>query len=216
MSYPPFEDRPTDPLFDFDFDQVVRDARSNRLGAGLSLVGWFHLLLFGSCEVLYGQGDRAALHFIPLWFLDVVFTLLVLHHRLPSIGSPGSARSFRVAFRIWITYTILCLTSASLNSITGFQVDWFKVSWAMLATSSFATMAWIFHPGFLIPAVQMSITALLIASHPDHAYAIFGVSWFLTFQGFGVLLERNRLNPPFFRGAKRRVDVVRRRESQEV
>ncbi len=62
--------------------------------------------------------------------------------------------------RVWLTFVILCLTSASLNSLTGFEIDWFKISWAMLGTFGFAVLAWIFHLAFLIPAVLMSITAL--------------------------------------------------------
>ncbi len=38
----------------------------------------------------------------------------------------------------------------------------------------------------------MSITALLIASHPDHAYAIFGLAWFLTLHALAVGLEGKR------------------------
>ena len=68
--------------------------------------------------------------------------------------------------RVWITFLILAFSSASLNSLVGFETDWFKATWATLATFGFATMAWIFHLGFLIPAVQMSLTALLIARHP--------------------------------------------------
>ncbi len=216
MSVAPIEDRPGDPLFGFDFERVIRDARSNRLGIGLLIVGWFHLVIFGSCDLLYNRGDRSALHFFALWVLDVLLTFMVFRQRIPSIASLGSARSFRVALRVWITFAILCLTSATLNTITGFQVDWFKISWAMLSTFGFATMAWIFHPAFLIPAVQMSITALLIASHPGHAYAIFGVSWFVVFQGFGLLLERSRLNQRLAPWSTRRINVVSKRNSQEV
>ena len=59
----------------------------------------------------------------------------------------------------------------------------------MLGTFGFATLAWIFHLAFLVPAVAMSLTALLIASHPDHAYLIFGLSWCLTMQSLAAWLK---------------------------
>lgn len=216
MSVPDLEDRPTNPLFGFDFESLIELARRKRLGIGLIAIGWFHLVIFGFCEFLYLQGDRSALHFLPLWLLDAMFAIMVFRQRVPLVASLDSTQSIRVAFRVWITFAILCLTSASLNAITGFEVDWFKISWAMLSTFGFATMAWIYHLAFLLPAVQMSITALVIASHPNHAYAIFGVSWFLTLHGFGLLLEGNRWIPWLSLGSVRRVTVVIRRGSHEV
>ncbi len=176
----------------FDFPQLVEDARRVHLGAGLLVVAWVHLVIFACCEALFLTGDRAATHFLPLWIGDVAFGLLYLRPKLVGLGRLDSARSARLTLRIWLTFAILCLTSASLNSLTGFQIDWFKISWSMLGTFGFATLAWIFHLAFLIPAVLMSITALLIASHPDHAYIIFGLAWFLTLHALAVGLEGKR------------------------
>jgi hypothetical protein len=53
-------------------------------------------------------------------------------------------------------------------------------------------MAWIFHLKFLIPAVQMSLTALLIARYPEYAYGLYGVSWCLALNSVGLTLERRR------------------------
>ena len=53
-------------------------------------------------------------------------------------------------------------------------------------------MAWIFHLQFLIPAVQMSLTALLITRNPAYAYAIYGVSWCVALHAVGLSLERRR------------------------
>ena len=168
---------------------LVSFLRQQRFGLRLSLVGGVQLIIFGICEILFVRGDRAAIHFLPLWCLDVVLTATLLIPRLSAETNSSSQRAAKLVVRIWLTCAILCLTSASLNSITGFAIDWFKVSWAMLGTFGFATLAWLFHLAFLLPAVAMSLTALLIASHPGHAYLIFGASWCLTLQPIAAWLE---------------------------
>ena len=195
----------------FDFEGMVRGGRRVRLGLSLCLVGWIHLIIFGICEILFLHGDRSAVHFLPLWVLDVGVAALVLLPRMTAVAVTGSASSARLLIRVWVTFAILCLTSASLNSMTGFQIDWFKISWAMLGTFGFAMLAWIFHLGFLVAAVLMSLTALLIAAHPDHAYLIFGLSWFLTCQGLGLLLEFGHL----WQRTSRRECLIFERTSRE-
>ena len=171
------------------FGQLVREARSRRLGVGFVWLGWFHCLIFACCEFLYLRGDRAAIHYLPLWGIDLAFAVLILRHRLPITPGSGERGWNPVALRVWLTFAILCFSSASLNSLTGFEVDWFKISWSLLGTFAFATMAWIFHLAFLIPAVQMSLTGLLIAACPRHSYLIFGVSWLVILNALGCLLE---------------------------
>lgn len=173
----------------FDFAALVRDARAGRLGVGLCIVGCVHLAIFVACHFLYVRGDRAAIHYLPLWAIDVGCAGAVLIPRLAGLNARDGARSSWVVVRIWLTFAILCLTSASMNSITGFEVDWFKISWAMLGTFGFAMLAWVFHLAFLLPAVFMSLTALLIAAHPGQSYLIFGLSWFATLQALGLMLE---------------------------
>ena len=183
--------RPAALVLDPVASSLISEARAQRLGIGLILVGWVHLVIFGVCELLFLRGDRAAAHFLPLWSLDVVLAFLILRSRIPLSAMTGSHGSGRIAIRVWLTFAILCFTSASLNSITGFAIDWFKISWSLLSTFAFATMAWIFHIAFLIPAVQMSLTGLLIAAYPDHAYAIFGVSWLIALNALGIRVERH-------------------------
>lgn len=94
--------------------------------------------------------------------------------------------------RVWITFLILAFSTATMNKLVGFETDWFKAIWATLSTFGFATMAWIFHLKFLIPAVQMSLTAMLIARYPDYAYGIYGISWWIALNTVGLALERRR------------------------
>ena len=181
-----------EPPSEWDFAPLVAELRGRRLGLGLILLGWVHLAIFAACEWLFRRGDRAAAHFLPLYVLDIATAVAIFRRLVPRLGALGSARLARVAVRVWLTFAILCLTSASLNTVTGFAIDWFKISWAMLGTFGFAMMAWVGHLAFLIPAVQMSLTALLIAAYPDHAYAIFGVSWLVALNALGYLMERGR------------------------
>jgi hypothetical protein len=176
-----------------DVADLYAVALRDRWGSALAWVGWSHLGIFLICQWLYGRGDRAVAHFLPLWGLDLACGLLILRNALkaPGVRSPPSLLG--VVARIWITFLILAFSAASLNSFIGFQTDWFKAVWATLSTFGFATMAWIFHLKFLVPAVQMSLTAFLIARFPGYAYGIYGLSWCLALNLVGCSLERRRM-----------------------
>ncbi len=173
-----------------DIADLYAVALRDRWGVALSLIGWIHLAVFLVCQWLYGRGDRAESHFLPLWGLDLACGLWIVRRSLA--GRPdGPLPSFlTLVARIWITFLILAFSAASLNSLVGFETDWFKAIWATLSTFGFATMAWIFHLKFLVPAVQMSLTALLIARFPGYAYGIYGLSWCLALNTVGIALER--------------------------
>jgi len=172
--------------------EVVRVADRDRWGVGLMAIGWAHLAVFLACQALYARGDRAESHFLALWGLDLAVALTIARRFVGGPGRRPMPALVRVMVRVWATFLILCLTSASLNRLTGFEVDWFKAAWGNLATFGFATMAWIFHPAFLVLAVQMSLTGILIATNPGSAYAIYGASWCLALNGLGLALERRR------------------------
>ena len=165
----------------------------DRWGRSLAGVGWVHLAFFLACQWLYSRGDRAPSHFMPLWGLDLALGALIVRKSLPGPDSGPTPTLFGVLARIWITFLILTFSVASLNSLIGFQTDWFKAIWAILSTFGFATMAWLLHLKFLIPAVQMSLTALLIARFPAFAYGLYGLSWCLALNLVGWSLERRRL-----------------------
>ncbi len=168
---------------------AVRD----RWGPAFIAAGVVHLAIFLFCQILFWDGDRAPAHFLPLWGLDLGLSTWILKRSLGRKGGRPPLVLLGVAVRVWVTYFILCFTATSLNKLTGMEVEWFKIAWASLATFGFATMAWLFHLKFLIPAVQMSLTALLIARFPGEAYWIYGVSWCLALGGLGLVLEKGRL-----------------------
>jgi hypothetical protein len=177
-----------------DIAELDRVALRDRWGLALLWVGWFHLVVFLICQAMYGTGDRAESHFLPLWGVDLVGTILIFRRFLTGPSHSPTPTLLTLVARIWITFLILAFSTASLNKLVGFETDWFKAIWATLSTFGFATMAWIFHLKFLIPAVQMSLTALLIARYPDYAYGIYGVSWCIALNSVGLVLERRRVH----------------------
>jgi hypothetical protein len=168
---------------------LVRVAARDRWGQGLLVIGWLHLGFFLICQVLYARGDRAPAHFIPLWMADVAAVLISF--RL--IAGPGWMRATPLAgviVRVWATYLILAFNAATMNGLMGWSAEWFKPSWATLATFGFATMAWLIGLRFLIPAVQMYFTGLLMIQFPQLQYLIFGLSWWLALQAIGLVVLR--------------------------
>ncbi len=175
-----------------DVAELARVASRDRWGLALIGIGWVHLAVFLACHALYARGDRSESHFLPLWGLDLSLAVAIFRRSIGGRSRRPAPPMLGVVVRIWATFLILCFSTASLNQLVGFETDWFKAVWGTLATFGFATMAWLLHPGFLIAAVQMSLTALLIARNPDESYLIYGLSWCLALNGVGLALERRR------------------------
>jgi hypothetical protein len=174
---------------------LVRVALRDRWGRALMAIGWVHLAFFLICQAIFSRGDRTPSHFVALWIADLLATL----GSFRLIAGPGWVRSTPLAgvvVRVWATYLILTFNAATMNSLTGWTLDWFKPSWAMLSTFGFATMAWLFGLRFLIPAVQMYFTGLLMVRFPGYNYLIFGLSWWAALQVIGGILERWRARNP--------------------
>jgi len=166
-------------------------ASRDRWGLALVAVGWVHLGFFLVCQWLYSYGNRSSIFFLCLWSLEfatVVFTL----RRIAGRGWFRSTPLAGVVMRVWATFLILSFNAASLNTLTGFTIDWFKLVWTTLSTFGFASMAHLLTPWFFLPAAQMYFTGLLIAWNPEWGYLIYGFSWWIAMQGIGVTLERKR------------------------
>ncbi|GAC1334990.1 MAG: hypothetical protein NVSMB14_02270 [Isosphaeraceae bacterium] len=169
----------------------VEIARRDHWDLALMLVGFCHLLVFLSCQYLYAHGDRAKTHFTALWGLELVAVLMIF--RL--VSGRGWHRSTPLAgivVRVWATFLILSFNVATLNTLTGWTLDWFKPVWATLSTFVFATLAWLITPRFLILAVQMYFTGLIMVRFPAWNYLLYGLSWFVALQAISFDLRRNR------------------------
>jgi hypothetical protein len=154
-------------------------------------VGGVHLAFFAVCQAVYTAGVRVEWPSLLLWSSEVVAVLVTIRlaagrdwiRDTPSIG---------LIARVWITFLILSFNAATLNTLTGWSVDWFKLVWCTLSSFGFATMAWLFGLRYLIPAFQMYFTSLLIVRFPQWAYLIHGLSWCLALQWIGWDLIRHR------------------------
>lgn len=160
-------------------------------GRALKAIGWVHLVSFLACQAVYTWGDRPAASIVSLWALELGAVLAAM--RLAAgrdwiRESPGVA----LVVRIWITFLILSFNLASLNYLNRSAVDWFKPAWCTLASFGFATLAWLFGARFLIWAVQMYLTGLLMVMLPRWNYLINALSWFVILQIIGHDLERKR------------------------
>jgi len=154
-------------------------------------VGGVHLAFFLVCQAVYSAGVRAPWVSLVLWSVELGSVLAAMRlvagrhwfRESPSVG---------LVVRVWVTFLILSFNVASLNTLTGFTVDWFKPVWCTLASFGFATMAWLFGPRFLVPAFQMYFTGLLMVRFPEWNYLIYGLSWCVALQWIGWDLMRRR------------------------
>lgn len=166
-------------------------------GPALMAVGWVHLGFFLVCQAVYTAGVRASLPSLVLWGSELAAVLWVMR-RVAGRGwlSRDTPPAVGLIARVWITFLILSFNVATLNTLTGWSVDWFKLVWCTLGSFGFATMAWLFGLRYLIPAFQMYFTGLLMVRFPEWNYLIHGLSWWaaLHYLGYDLIRRRERLS----------------------
>jgi hypothetical protein len=170
---------------------LLRVALRDRWDRLFFALGWLHLAFSGFSQWLFLRPWHEDWQYIVLWLVEVVGVLVVLRvfaGRLWFTRTPLAA----VLMRIWATFFLVAFGSATLNSSTGFAVNWFKVSWASLSTFGWATTAALLGWRFLIPAFLMYFTGLLMARQTDYSYLIFGTAWFIALHGLGAWLVWKR------------------------
>ncbi len=171
-----------------DLDRV---AARDRWGAALAALGCVHLVFFATCQVMHTSGDRSNWHYPTLWLAEVATALAVL----AAIAGRGWARSTPLAglvARVWGTVLILSLSLASMNAISGFDVEWFKPVLCTLATFGFMMMVYLVSAWFFAAAVWMSLTGVLMVNMLNLGYIIHGISWWVALVTIGATLEVRR------------------------
>ena len=166
-------------------------ALRDRWGRAFMAVGWVHLGFFLACQALYSLDASHDIYYLSLWALELAVNLW-LFGRLAGRGWYRATPLAPILTRVWATFLILSFNVATLNTLTGWELDWFKPVWAVLSTFGFATTAYLVSLRFFIPAVQMYFTGLLMVRFPGLSYTIYGLSWWASLQGIGWTLERRR------------------------
>ena len=155
---------------------------NGRWSRALTAVAWIHLFTFLACQFLHDPVVERDVRHLVLWVVELLVVILTMR-RVAGLGWFWSSPAINVIARLWVTFLILSFNVATLNALTGWESLWFKASWGTLSTFLFAALAWLFTPKFLIPAVQMYFTALLMARFPDWNNLIYGLSWWLALLG---------------------------------
>ena len=167
-----------------------RSGVRDRLAGALAGVGCIHLIIFMVCQSINVPDGSADLRHPVLWLLELIAILVFLGK---SLGWDWirSSEAMKLVAKLWTTFLILSFNLVTLNAITGFQLSWFKPVWATLSSFLFASLAWLFSPWFLVPAVQMWLTGLLMCNLPDWAFLVYGVSWWFALLGIAACMRRN-------------------------
>ena len=170
-----------------------RELSRDRWGTALMAFGWVHLAFFLACQAYHDPKRLNDPRHPVLWVMELA-TVLGVFRLIVGPGWYKASPGVGLVVRIWATFLILSFNLATLNSLTGWDLDWFKLPWATLSTFGFATMAWLFGSRFLIPAAQMYFTGLLMVRFPAWNYLIYGASWWAALQGIGLAIRRSGRN----------------------
>jgi hypothetical protein len=162
--------------------------------AALVGVAWVHLLCFAGCHAIYDPAIVTDLRHPMFWTIELFSVLVVLRNVLGR-GWIRSSPAINLVAKLWISFLILSFNVVSLNAVTGFEHSWYKPVWGTLSTFLFASLAWLFSPLFLINAVQMWLTGLLMVNLPHWSYLIYGVSWWLALLAIAQYLRRKQAAP---------------------
>ncbi len=175
-----------------DLYELRLAALSQRWGFGLMAIGWVHLATFLTCHVMYRAGDLAPPRYLVAWTLEFLVVVGLARRMVTGGGRHRPPPLTGILARAWITFMILGFSAASLNDLTGMPPEWFKPMWGTLSTFGFAMMAWLVSLWFLVPAVQMSLTAMLMARWTPDSYLFYGISWWLALHLVAFAIERAR------------------------
>jgi len=172
-----------------DFGRV---AQRDGWARALMVIGWLHLAFFGANQWVAWKLEASWLH-VLFWFAEVGVLVVALRQLI----GPGWWRSTPLAgtlTRVWITFLIIAFNVATMNALMGLDPRWYQPVWTSLSTFGFATTAWICNLWFLVPAVGMYFVGQAIVQWPSYAFLIYGLAWWATLQGTGLVLVRKRMD----------------------
>jgi hypothetical protein len=170
-----------------------RTAARDRWGRVLQVIAWVHLAMFLVCQWLYDPKVESDPRMLWLWLFDLAAAWVALRVLSGRSWYPGNAAA-GVVLRVWVTFLIVSFSAVLFNVQTGWAIHWYRLSWLSLGTFGFAMLGWLVDLRFLLLAVQMWATGMLVVRLGDWAYVIYGLSWWTALQIVGAWLERRRLS----------------------
>ncbi len=169
--------------------QLTQTAVRDRWRLILWYVAGLHLLSFLLTQWMYDPSRDSDPRLLGVWVVELVAAWGVFRAISGRWGYPLDSAA-GVILRIWITFFILVFNSVLMNVQSGWAIHWYRLAWPTLSTFGFATMAWLVNLGFLIPAVWMWVTGLILVRFPHWSYAIYAVSWSIALASMAVALGR--------------------------
>ncbi|WP_165227322.1 hypothetical protein [Aquisphaera insulae] len=166
-----------------------RSAVRPQIPGALVGLAFIHLAGFLLCQASYVPDGKANLWHPVLWLAELI-AVLAYWRRLMGRNWARTSVAINLVVKFWTTFLILSFTVVTSNWFTGYELAWYKPVWGTLSTFLFASMAWLFTPLFFIPAVQMGLTGTLMVNLPDHAFLIYGVSWWIALVGVAAWMQR--------------------------
>ncbi len=160
-----------------------------RWSRGLMAIAWIHLIAFVVCHTLHSPTHDSDPRHILVWFIELV-AVFVAMRAVAGKGWFWSPPAIHLVGRLWLTLLVLSFSLATLNATMGWETLWFKAAWGTLSSFFFAVLAWLYTPRFLILAVQMYLTALLMARFMDWNNLIYGVSWWIALMAIAWTVRR--------------------------
>ena len=171
-----------------ELDRTIASG-NGRWSRALMAVAWIHLLAFVVCHALHSPGRESDPRHILVWFIELVAVFFAMR-AFAGKGWFWSPPAIHLIGRLWLTLLILSFSLSTLNATIGWETLWFKAAWGTLGSFFFATLAWLITPRFLILAVQMYFSALLMARFMDWNNLIYGVSWWLALMAIAWTVRR--------------------------
>lgn len=171
-----------------DLDRAL-ERGGDRWARAVTAVAWIHLSCFLACQALYDPGVQRDPRLVLIWAAELAAVVAVLRV-VVGAGWFGASPSVGVVTRLWATFLILSFNLVMLNALSGWETRWYKPAWGTLSTFFFAALAWLFTPRFFIPAVQMSLTAILMVRFKGYENLIYGVSWWFALLGIASAIRR--------------------------
>ncbi len=170
-------------------------AGEGRWSRGIAAVAWIHLAAFATCHLLHRPGQESDPRHLLVWFLELV-AVFVAMRLIVGRGWFWSPPAIHLIGRMWLTFLILSFSLSTLNHVIGWQTLWFKAGWGTLSSFLMAMLAWLITPRYLILAVQMYLTALLMARFMDWNNVIYGVSWWIALMAIALSVRRIERSRP--------------------